>query len=82
MISASLTKPIIDRLLPRPAPVGSANGPNDCANQADYVKKRQMNMMQMSDMSTGMMLGCGLIAVLVLAFLILGIAASIKYLRS
>ena len=39
-------------------------------------------MMQMTDMSTGMMLGMGLISVLVIIFLILGIAACIKYLRS
>jgi Tfp pilus assembly protein PilX len=39
-------------------------------------------MMQMSDMSTGMMLGMGLMSILVIVFLILGIAAFIKYLRS
>lgn len=39
-------------------------------------------MMQMADMPTGMMLGMGLMWVLVLAILILGIAAFIKYLRS
>ncbi len=39
-------------------------------------------MMQMTDMPTGMILGMGLISILVIAFLILGIAAFIKYLRS
>jgi hypothetical protein len=39
-------------------------------------------MMQMSDMPTAMMWGMGLIWVLVIAFLVLGIAAFIKYLRS
>jgi hypothetical protein len=39
-------------------------------------------MMQMTDMPTGMMLGMGLISILVIIFLILGIAAFIKYLRS
>jgi hypothetical protein len=39
-------------------------------------------MMQITDMPTGMMLGMGLVWVLVIIFLILGIAASIKYLRS
>ena len=36
----------------------------------------------MTNMSIGMMLGMGLIWLLVIIFLILGIAASIKYLRS
>jgi len=39
-------------------------------------------MMQMTDMSTGMMLGMGLVWILVIIFLVLGIAACIKYLRS
>jgi hypothetical protein len=39
-------------------------------------------MMQMTDMPTGMMLGMSLVWVLVAIFLILGIAAFIKYLRS
>jgi hypothetical protein len=38
--------------------------------------------MQITDMSTGMMLGMGLVWVLVIILLILGIAAVIKYLRS
>lgn len=38
--------------------------------------------MQMSDMPTAMMWGMGLILVLVTVFLVLGIAAFIKYLRS
>jgi Ca2+/Na+ antiporter len=38
--------------------------------------------MQMTDMSTGMMLGMGLISIFVIILLILGIAACIKYLRS
>jgi hypothetical protein len=36
----------------------------------------------MSDMPTAMMWGMGLIWVLVIVFLVLGIAAFIKYLRS
>jgi hypothetical protein len=39
-------------------------------------------MMQMTNMPVGMMLGMGLISILVIIFLILGIAAFIKYLRS
>jgi hypothetical protein len=39
-------------------------------------------MIQMTDMPIGMMLGMGLIWLLVITFLILGIAAFIKYLRS
>ena len=39
-------------------------------------------MMDMSGMSIAMMLGMGVIWLLVLAFLVLGIAAFIKYLRS
>ena len=39
-------------------------------------------MMDMSGMPIGMMAGMGIIWLLVLAFLVLGIAASIKYLRS
>jgi hypothetical protein len=39
-------------------------------------------MMQMTDMPTGMLLGMGLVWVLVIIFLILGIAAFIKYLRT
>ena len=38
--------------------------------------------MQMSDVPTAMMWGMGLILVLVIIFLVLGIAAFIKYLRS
>jgi hypothetical protein len=39
-------------------------------------------MIQITDMPTGMILGMGVIWLLVIIFLILGIAASIKYLRS
>ena len=39
-------------------------------------------MMQMTDMPFGMMMGMGLIWLLLVAFLILGIVACIKYLRS
>lgn len=39
-------------------------------------------MMDMSGMSIGMMVGMGVIWLIVLAFLVLGIAAFIKYLRS
>jgi hypothetical protein len=39
-------------------------------------------MMDMSGMPIGMMFGMGLIWLLVIAFLVLGIAAFIKYLRS
>ena len=39
-------------------------------------------MMQMTDMPITMMWGMGLIWLLVVAFLVLGIAAFIKYLRS
>jgi hypothetical protein len=39
-------------------------------------------MMDMTTMPMGMMLGMGIVWLLVLAFLVLGIAASIKYLRS
>ena len=39
-------------------------------------------MIDMSGMSVAMMLGMGAIWLLVLAFLVLGIAAFVKYLRS
>lgn len=39
-------------------------------------------MMDMSGMSIGMMAGMGAVWLVVLAFLVLGIAAFIKYLRS
>ena len=39
-------------------------------------------MMQMTDMPIGMMLGMSLVWVLLVIFLVLGIAACIKYLRS
>ena len=39
-------------------------------------------LMDISGMSTAMMLGMGVIWLLVLAFLVLGIVAFIKYLRS
>jgi hypothetical protein len=38
--------------------------------------------MQIADISTEMMLGMGLVCVLGLAFVILGIAAFVKYLRT
>ena len=43
---------------------------------------RRSNMMQMTDMPIAMMWGMGLIWLLVIIFLLLGIAAFIKYLRS
>ena len=39
-------------------------------------------MMDMSSMPMGMMWGMGLVWLLVVVFLVLGIAAAIKYLRS
>ena len=39
-------------------------------------------MMDMSSMPMGIMLGMGLIWLLVIVFLVVGIAAAIKYLRS
>lgn len=39
-------------------------------------------MMDMSGMSIGMMAGMGVVWLIILAFLVLGIAAFIKYLRS
>ncbi len=36
----------------------------------------------MANMSSGMMIGMGIVWILVLAFLVLGIAAFIKYLRT
>jgi hypothetical protein len=44
--------------------------------------RETMRMMDMSGMSTAMMLGMGVIWLLILTFLVLGIAAFIKYLRS
>ena len=43
---------------------------------------RQFMMMDMSTMPMGMMLGMGLVWLLVIVFLVLAIAACIKYLRS
>jgi hypothetical protein len=42
----------------------------------------RLMMMDMTEMSIGMIVGMGIIWLLVLAFLVLGIAAFIKYLRS
>ena len=39
-------------------------------------------MEDMSTMSTGMMVGMGLVSLIIVTFLIFGIAAFIKYLRS
>jgi len=39
-------------------------------------------MMDMTQMSTGMMWGLGLICLIVIAFVVLGVVACIKYLRS
>ena len=39
-------------------------------------------MMQMTDMAMPMMWGMGLLWLLIIVFLVLGIAAAIKYLRS
>ena len=38
--------------------------------------------MDMTQMSSGMMIGMGVVWIIVLAFLLLGIAAAVKYLRS
>ena len=45
-------------------------------------QERRSNMMQMTDMPIAMMWGMGLIWLLVIIFLLLGIAAFVKYLRS
>ena len=44
--------------------------------------RRRANMMQMTGIPIAMMLGMGLIWLLVIIFMLLGIAAFIKYLRS
>ena len=46
------------------------------------MNEGRLNMMQMTDMPIAMMWGMGLIWLLVIIFLVLGIAAFIKYLRS
>jgi hypothetical protein len=46
------------------------------------VNEGRLNMMQMTDMPIAMMWGMGLVWLLVIIFLVLGIAAFIKYLRS
>jgi hypothetical protein len=48
----------------------------------EFLRRRRLNMMQMTDMPIVMMWGMGLIWLLVIIFLLLGIAAFIKYLRS
>jgi hypothetical protein len=53
--------------------------PRDAWN---WIEEFDAMMMDMSGMSIAMMLGMGVIWLLVLAFLILGIAAFVKYLRS
>jgi hypothetical protein len=45
-------------------------------------RRRQFMMMDMTTMSTGMMLGMGIYHLIIVVFSLLGIAASIKYLRS
>jgi len=59
----------------------------DSACPVGYAKshcqlEQGADMMQITDMPTGMMLGMGLVWILIILFLILGIAACIKYLRS
>jgi hypothetical protein len=46
------------------------------------ANRRKFMMMDMTTMSTGMMLGMGVYHLIIVAFAVLGIAASIKYLRS
>ena len=46
------------------------------------MNEARSNMMQMSDMPIAMMWGMGLLWLLAIIFLLLGIAAFIKYLRS
>jgi hypothetical protein len=46
------------------------------------LRRRQFMMMDMTTMSTGMMLGMGIYHLIIVVFALLGIAASIKYLRS
>jgi hypothetical protein len=43
---------------------------------------RKSIMMDMTTMSTGMMLGMGIYHLIIVAFAVLGITASIKYLRA
>jgi len=49
---------------------------------ARLARREHWNMMQMTDMPIGMMWGMGLVWLLVIIFLVLGIAAFVKYLRS
>jgi hypothetical protein len=50
---------------------------------SDYAHDgRQFMMMDMSSVPIGMILGMGLIGLLLIVFLVLAIAACIKYLRS
>jgi hypothetical protein len=44
--------------------------------------RKQLTMMDMTTVSTGMMLGMGIYHLIIVVFALLGIAASIKYLRS
>jgi hypothetical protein len=44
--------------------------------------RRKLIMMDMTTMSTGMMLGMGIYHLITVVFALLGIAASIKYLRA
>jgi hypothetical protein len=53
-----------------------------CPLAHDCDQGRRLNTMQMTDMPMAMMWGIGLIWLLVIIFLLLGIAAFIKYLRS
>ena len=57
-------------------------GPKGMEFRLAKVNLRTFDMMQMTDMPIAMMLGMGLIWLLVIIFLLLGIAAFIKYLRS
>jgi hypothetical protein len=47
-----------------------------------WTRRSETMMMDMSGMSIGMMAGIGVIWLLLLAFIVLGIAAFVKYLRS
>jgi len=46
------------------------------------AQRREFAMMEMTTMSTGMMFGMGVYHLVIVVFVALGIAASIKYLRS
>jgi hypothetical protein len=63
-------------------PHPSIAGTDDCYLHLNRRYRRHFMMMDMSNVGSGMMIAMGVYHLAIFAFALLGIAASIKYLRS